>query len=194
MFDGLDLELTEGSAVGVRGANGTGKTTLLRVAATLLQPTEGTRTVLGWDDPAVPPPTIRRHIGYTGHAPALHPDLTLLQNLRYYTRLTGSDRSPAEVLAMVGLERLADRPARQASQGMLRRTDLARLLLTRPSLLLLDEPFSGLDSESAGIVDALIERTRSAGGAALLVSHDDHRLRNCDDILVLGRPTGSGTS
>lgn len=86
---------------------------------------------------------------------------------------------------MVGLDRLADRPAKLASQGMLRRTDLARLLLIESSLLLLDEPFSGLDDEAVGIVDALVDRTTNNGGCAVVVSHDTTRFDRFDRVLRL---------
>ncbi len=185
VFDGLDLTLAGGDRLGIQGPNGVGKTTLLRVLATLIRPAAGEIAVLGWDGSGTAPPHVRRQIGYIAHTPALNGELTLRENLRLFGRVAGSAQSPDEALEMVGLGRLADRLAKLASQGMLRRADLARLLLHDPRLLLLDEPFSGLDEDAVGIVDALVERTTRSGGCAVVVSHDVSRFEGFDRVMRL---------
>ncbi len=173
---GVSLDLAAGQSLGIAGDNGSGKTTLLRVLATLLRPTAGTVEVLGVDVTSSRARHVRPGIGLVGHTPALSPHLTLAENLRYVAALAGVDQARvAEVLAVVGLARAADRLAANASQGMGRRVDLARVLLTEPTLLLLDEPFAGLDSHATGIIGAIIDRTTTAGGAVVVVSHEPDR-------------------
>lgn len=176
VLQGISLELAAGRSVGIAGPNGSGKTTLLRVLATLLRPTSGTVRVLGADTTRKEARLVRPSIGLVGHSPALSPNLTLEENLRYVATLGGIDptRVPA-ALGMVGLGRAATRLAGKASQGMGRRADLARIILTRPTLLLLDEPFAGLDSHATAIIAAIIDRTTAAGGAAVVVSHEPQR-------------------
>ncbi len=172
---GVSFDLGPGQSLGIAGHNGSGKTTLLRVLATLLRPTAGTVTVLG-TDVSTPTRAVRPRIGLVGHAPALSAHLTLEENLRYVATLAGVDQARVpETLAMVGLGRAANRLAGKASQGMGRRVDLARMLLTEPTLLLLDEPFAGLDKQATEIIGALIHRTTSRGGAAVVVSHEPQR-------------------
>jgi heme exporter protein A len=173
----LSLTVGAGEAVGVMGANGSGKSTLLRLLATLLAPAAGAGQVLGSGLGSRECEGIRRQIALVGHSPALYPRLTLAENLRFFCRLTGVDVSAVNAaLGAVGLDRAADRPAERCSQGMQRRAELARVILSRPALLLLDEPHAGLDSGSAGLVDAVIDNVCDRGGAAVVVSHDRSRL------------------
>lgn len=193
VLQGVSFELGAGRSLGIAGHNGSGKTTLLRVLATLLRPTSGTVHVLGADTSRPEARFVRPGIGMVGHSPALSPNLTLEENLRYVAALGGidPDRVP-EALGMVGLGRAATRPAGKASQGMGRRVDLARIILTRPTLLLLDEPFAGLDSHATAIIGAIVDRTTSAGGAAVVVSHEPDRAASVVDeamVLVDGRFT-----
>lgn len=172
------LELGPGEVVGVVGPNGSGKTTLVRLLATLLVPDAGVGEVLGsrLGTPAVYP--VRRRIGLIGHVPAVIPELTLEENLRHAARLASVDQSRVgPVLRVVGLELAADRRGDAGSFGMLRRIEVARLLLTRPQLLLLDEAFTGLDQHARRLIDALLERTLAGQGSAVMVSHDETELR-----------------
>lgn len=178
ILDGVDLEIGAGETVGLAGINGSGKTTLLSILATLRQPTRGSATILGadtTDHEAVR--AVRPSIGLSGHEPALYDDLTLTENLAHFARLSG--RPPESVdrsLSAVGLSRVAARRARDCSEGMRRRADLARLVAARPTLLLLDEAHAGLDREAREIVDWLCTRTTDDGGGCVVVAHEPERL------------------
>lgn len=170
---GLDLSLGAGEVVAVTGPNGSGKSTLLRLLATLLPPSAGHFTLFGTGAAAARRPAVRRRIGYVGHDPALHPDLSLRDNLRLVARLAGRDRSSVEeALSVVGLAGAAERPVAVCSAGMRRRAELARILLCRTQLLLLDEAHAALDSASRRLVDAVTNDVVERGGAAVLVTHD----------------------
>jgi heme exporter protein A len=162
-----------GSCLAILGPNGAGKTTLLRVMATLVKPTSGRGTVLGIPLTGADLTPVRPRIGLSGHLPALSPSLTLRENLEFAARLSGKapDRV-APILELVGLGGAGDRLADRCSHGMKKRADLARLLLTEPDLLLLDEPLAGLDASAAPLVNELVARTKAKGGGAVLVSHD----------------------
>jgi heme ABC exporter ATP-binding subunit CcmA len=174
---GVDLVVEGGECVALLGANGAGKTTLLRVLATLLRPGAG-RLVLFGEDAAARPPSVLRRIGYVGHESACYGDLTAAENLAFYAELYGvADGRAAEVLAWSGLGGVAARrPVRTFSRGMLQRLALARALLHRPELLLLDEPFSGLDPRATAALEALLAELRAAGHAIVLATHDTARV------------------
>ena len=177
MLRGLSMTVAPAEAVGLVGANGSGKSTLLRLLATLLPPTAGTGLVLGARLGTRDVERVRPAIALVGHTSALYPRLTLGENLTFFCRLTGhSPDAAAAALAKVGLGRAADRPADRCSHGMLRRAELARVLIAAPHLLLLDEAHAGLDRGSARLVDVVVEEVRERGGAAVVVSHERHRL------------------
>ncbi|HEX2404545.1 MAG TPA: ABC transporter ATP-binding protein [Acidimicrobiia bacterium] len=184
-----DLTLSVGAAdiLGIAGPNGSGKTTFLRLLATLTAPDHGTGRVLG---AALGTPEvygIRREIGLIGHIPTVVGELTLRENLEHATRLFGEDTARIErALQVVGLAEAADRTVEQSSYGMLRRTEAARLLITKPKVLLLDEAFSGLDVNAQDLIDALISRTTGNGGAVVMVSHDAaHLAKRSDRVMAL---------
>ena len=177
VLTGVDLEVPAGEAVGIVGPNGSGKSTLLRVLATLLQPTEGSVTVFGDEMGEETAFAIRRRIALIGHQPALYPQLTLRENLAFVGRLSGhSEDRVDEMLEMVGLAGAVNRRAEQSSHGMQRRVEFARVILTRPELLLLDEAHAGLDREAGLLVDAVVDNVRSRRGAAVFVSHELDRM------------------
>jgi heme exporter protein A len=174
---GLTLRIDPGEVIGVSGPNGSGKTTILRTAATLIPPDQGSGEVLGARLGTGAVFEVRHQIGLISHIPTVIPELTLVENIVHVLRLSGGDTDRAmDTLRVVGLENAAHRRGSDSSHGMLRRTEIARLLLTRPRLLLLDEAFSGLDADASSLVAALVERTTSSGGAALMVSHDRRQL------------------
>ena len=167
------------------GPNGAGKSTLLAVVATFIAPTGGSGTVLGAPLAGSRVPTVRNQIGWSGHLPALYPDLTLDENLALAAQLAGHPTSRGDlVLTQVGLGGAAGIRAERCSNGMRRRADLARLLIGSPRLVLLDEPDAGLDQDAASIVDHVIRRTTRRGGAVLCVSHDAAKLSGWVDRVV----------
>lgn len=181
----LTMRVAAGEAVGLIGANGSGKSTLLRLLTTLLPPVAGTGQVLGARLGTRAVDRIRPGIALVGHIPALYPRLTLGENLRFYCRLTG--RGTDEVgaaLGAVGLARATDRPADRCSHGMLRRAELARVMITSPRLLLLDEAHAGLDRASAGLVEVVVDEVRQRGGGAVVVSHERDRLTGIVDRIL----------
>jgi heme ABC exporter ATP-binding subunit CcmA len=168
------LRVEPGEVVAVVGPNGSGKTTLLRVLATTLAPSRGTGRVFG-HDLVSQPDGVRQVTGMLGHATGLYDDLTPAENLRFALRMYGSSPTPAVIdgaLEAVGIREHAGEPIRSLSSGMRRRVALARLMLRRPRLLLLDEPYNSFDDAGVGLIDALVRETQGAGGAALVVTHD----------------------
>jgi heme ABC exporter ATP-binding subunit CcmA len=182
---GLDLSVASREVVGLVGANGSGKTTLLRVIATLLAPTEGEGTVLGAGLDEEARFRIRSRIGLIGHTPGLYPNLTLEENTQFVARLSGvPDAKVGEALDRVGLGGARHRRAVQCSHGMKRRAEFARMLLTEPDLVLLDEAHAGLDRHAADLVAYIISEVRGRGGGAILVSHEDNRIAPLADRVV----------
>jgi len=151
------------------GENGAGKSTLLRILAGLLRPSVGTVKVFGAHDPH----DARARIGYMSHAPMLYDELTAQENLRYFSSLYPGrpSLSPAEALRQVGLDPELTRKLGQYSQGMRQRTSLARVLLPVPELLLLDEPFSNMDVESARQMVELLAGFRKGDRTIVLTTH-----------------------
>ena len=173
VLDGVELDVRGGEAVALLGANGAGKTTLLRIAATLVRPTSGRIRVAGADC-ARDPEAARRRLGFLGHGSWLYEDLTALENLRFWTTLSGLSVSVSALrgaLAAVELERWGDARVRPFSAGMKRRLSLARLVIARPRVLLLDEPFTGLDQSGAKWLEEHLQAFKSGGGAVLMSTH-----------------------
>ena len=174
----VTVSVGTGEVIGVVGGNGSGKTTLIRMMATLLSPRSGDGSVLGARMGTSEVYPVRQRIGLISHIPAVIPELTLADHLQHVVRLSGLDtgRIPAALRA-VGLDGAADRKGAESSFGMLRRTEVARLLIAEPEILLLDEAFSGLDSEAVSLIDVVIERTLARDGAVVIVSHDRSQMR-----------------
>lgn len=172
-LDGIDLALAPGETLLVAGPNGAGKTTLLRVLAGLARPTRGGVTVAGRAIRASDPES-RRPVGFVGHESQLYDDLTLLDNVAFAARLHGL-RDPAgrarEALGAVGLERRLQQTPRELSRGLVQRAAIARALIHRPRVLLLDEPFTGLDAPAAELLRRILTDHAAAGGAAIVVTH-----------------------
>jgi heme ABC exporter ATP-binding subunit CcmA len=171
----VDLDVPRGEMVVVRGPNGAGKSTLLRVIATVLSPTYGRGSVLG-SDLVRGRDEIRRRMELIGHRTRLYEDLTGRENLRFWCRLYGLPTEGVdEALEKVGLRRDAGTRVAGYSQGMRQRVAVARAWLRRPELLLLDEPYAGLDEEAKAIVDDLAAETTARGETVILATHDRSR-------------------
>lgn len=174
LFDQLDLALAPGSVTWLRGRNGCGKTSLLRLLAGLATPTAGT---LAFDGQPLrgAPPAWRRGLVYIAHHSALKDDLTALEALRFLIELQGSrpgDAALDAALDRLGVGACRDAPVRTLSQGQRRRVALARLALALDApLWLLDEPFDALDAGGIAALNALLSEHAARGGATLLTSH-----------------------
>ncbi len=165
----VSVELEAGRCYVLIGENGAGKSTLLRILAGLLRPTHGKVTVFGQHEPQ----EARARIGYMSHAAMLYDELTGQENLRYFASLY-PDRpcmDPADALRQVGLDPDLTRTVGQYSQGMRQRTSLARVLLPVPELLLLDEPFSNMDVESARQMVELLSGFRRGNRTIVITTH-----------------------
>jgi len=165
----VSVELEAGRCYVLIGENGAGKSTLLRVLAGLLRPSFGTVKLFGNLDPH----DERERIGYMSHAPMLYDELTAIENLRYFSKLYPgrASLSPEEALRQVGLDPELPRTLGQYSQGMRQRTSLARVLLPVPELLLLDEPFSNMDVESARQMVELLAGFRQDNRTIVITTH-----------------------
>jgi heme ABC exporter ATP-binding subunit CcmA len=168
----VSLDIMAGRCYVLLGENGAGKSTLLRILAGLLEPTLGTARISSEGKPEKIAHQ-RARIGYMSHAAMLYDELSAEENLRYFAGLyrTCSCLTPSEALHAVGLDPTLSRPVGQYSQGMRQRTSLARVLLPRPELLLLDEPFSNMDAASAGKMVALLGQLRAANRTVVLTTH-----------------------
>jgi heme exporter protein A len=171
----VDLRVERGETLLVRGPNGAGKSTLLRVIATALSPTYGSGSVLGFDL-ATGREEIRRRVELLGHRTRLYEDLTGRENLRFACTLHGVDPAGIPgVLERVRLTEAADERVRGYSQGMRQRVAVARALLRSPDLLLLDEPYAGLDASAKEVVDDAIREAGQGRRTVILATHDPTR-------------------
>ncbi|MGB0065781.1 MAG: heme ABC exporter ATP-binding protein CcmA [Terracidiphilus sp.] len=165
----ITVTLEPGRCYVLLGENGAGKSTLLRVLAGLLRPSYGKVRLFGGAEPHEE----RDRIGYMSHAPMLYDELSAQENLRYFASLYPGREclAPEDALRQVGLDPALNRPLGQYSQGMRQRTSLARVLISSPELLLLDEPFSNMDVESARQMVELLARFRQSDRTIVLTTH-----------------------
>ena len=186
---GVTLELRAGSMCALLGHNGAGKTTLLGVLSTLVRQTSGAVTYRSGGKP-VEGNDVRREIGMLAHQSLCYAELTAVENLELFAGLYEVDASriPA-LLDRVGLEpRARTRPARTYSRGMLQRLALARALLTNPSLVLLDEPFTGLDRGGALALGEQLGELKASGAIVVVVTHDLEAIaERADHVAILRR-------
>ncbi len=187
---GLDLDVEPGEFLLLMGPNGSGKTTLLRVLAGLSKPTAGLVKIAGYTLPAQAH-AVRARLGVVLHHPLLYGELTARENLLLYARLYSlgdyADRIE-RMLDRVGLLRRADDLVRTFSRGMQQRLAIARSLLHGPDLLLMDEPYTGLDHDAARILDDILDSEKAAGHTILMVTHDPAHLDDrVDRVAVLSR-------
>ncbi len=198
--DGIDLEVRRGEVFGVLGPNGAGKTTMLKMLATLLSIDEGHAEIFGVDVRRRPH-VVRQLLGVTGQYASVDENLTASENLRLFARLQGVERGRArttahELLGQFGLEDAADKPISQFSGGMRRRLDLAASLITRPPLIFLDEPTTGLDPRTRAQMWETIRGLVADGCTVLLTTqYLDEADQLADRIAVIdhGRKVAEGT-
>jgi heme ABC exporter ATP-binding subunit CcmA len=170
----IDLDVAAGESLALTGANGSGKTTLLRCLASLVRPTEG--EVRWFGRPATGDPAVRRLVGMVAHESRLYPHLSLRENLIFAARMCGVRRAAVRadaLLERVGLTPRAGSLPRQVSQGMRQRVAVARALVHEPRILLLDEPFSGLDAAGREWLTELMTKQRGAGTTICFTTHDE---------------------
>lgn len=186
---GVDLAVNAGEIVLVKGPNGAGKTTLLHLCAGLIQPKEGTGLILGhdlWSERTA----IRKRVGLLSHSAGLYRDLTVLENITFWTQIAGVEKSEIDSRISWALKRmdldskLQNQKVRSLSVGQKRRTSLAVFIVRRPDLWLLDEPHAGLDQEGRQIVDDLIEESVRVGATVIVASHDFERVLNISTQVV----------
>lgn len=173
----LALAVHDGECCLLVGDNGAGKTTLLRIIAGLTRPSQGQVILCGESVPG--DPGLRQKIGYVGHQPMFYQDLSASENLHHYARLYRlSNVRPAvlEALDQAKLTRYQHQPVRTLSRGMQQRLSLARATLHRPIILLLDEPYTGLDQEAAQDLDSTLRTFCKPGHAIMIAAHRPQRL------------------
>jgi heme exporter protein A len=185
VLTGIDFQVHEGRCVALTGANGAGKTTLLRLLAALVRPTAG--EVRWFGRPAARLPADRRLVGVLAHESLLYPHLTVRENLLFAARMCDVPRPARRVdplLESVGLRPHSHRPTSQISKGMRQRLAVLRALVHDPPILLLDEPFSGLDEEGADWLARLLPELRGRGRAVCFSTHDRPMAHRLADRLV----------
>ncbi len=187
---GIDLEIKPGEFATIVGPNGAGKTTLLRILATLSRPTDGHVSIAGHALPKGAD-AARRQIGLLSHQPLLYGDLTAEENLRFFGRMYDVANLEARIVEQLDRVDLLDRKddrARTFSRGMQQRLAIARALLHDPSVVLLDEPFTGLDPHASDRLEELLHTLNNGQRTVVMTIHDLERgWAMCNRALVLAR-------
>src|SRR6202165_3654158 len=198
----LDLTVDAGGVTGILGPNGSGKSTVIRILATLLTPDAGSAKVLGWNV-VTEAREVRRHVNRVSVEASFFKELSPWENMIYAARLYGGGMSGTREQVVAILERLGlpldamDEPMKQLSRGQQQKVAIARSFLTAPSLLLMDEPTTGLDPRSKKEVQALLRMLRAEREVTvLLCTHDmDEAAELCDRVLMMdgGRVLADGS-
>jgi heme ABC exporter ATP-binding subunit CcmA len=187
---GVDLSVAEGEFLTLFGPNGAGKTTLIRIAASLARPTAGTIRVRG-EDLSKKATVLRRHIGLISHNPLLYGDLTPDENLHFFARMYDLADAPVRidaVLEQVGLAARRRDPVRTFSRGMVQRLTIARAILHDPAIMLLDEPYTGLDLQAADMLRMVLQELAASNRTVILTTHNlEQGLEMCDRAAILNR-------
>lgn len=187
---GVDVAVAEGDFLALFGPNGAGKTTLMRILSSLSRPTGGSVEIRG-----VPlqkaATSLRRHLGLISHSPLLYGDLTPDENLHFFARmydLPDAEQRIASLLDQVGLGGRRRDPVRTFSRGMIQRLAIARAILHDPAIMLLDEPYTGLDLQAAEMLGGFLRELAISGRTVVLTTHNlEQGLEMCSRIAVLDR-------
>ena len=188
----VDLDVPQGVSVTLFGRNGAGKTTFLKIAATLAKPSNGSLSICGADT-GEEPEVARRSIGLLSHNTYVYRDLTPRENLAFFSKLYGLDETQDEIdelIERVGLGRRRNDPVRSFSRGLLQRAGIARVMLHNPKVLLLDEPYTGLDANAVEILNRMLDEAVGEGRTVLLTTHDlELGLRGANHVHIIDRGT-----
>src|SRR5262245_59372660 len=189
-LDGITIDIRRGEFVALFGRNGAGKTTFLKIAATLMRAGDGKLQIEGFDINDQPE-RVRGKIGFLSHNTYVYRDLSPVENLRFSARLYGvsdaEQRIPA-LLDRVGLRRRSTDPVRSFSRGLQQRIGIARVLLHRPSLILLDEPYTGLDANAVQMLNEVLDEAVQQGNTVILTTHDmEQGLRAASRAAIIER-------
>ncbi|MHA1421771.1 MAG: ABC transporter ATP-binding protein [Candidatus Thorarchaeota archaeon] len=194
----ISLEFSQGGIQGLFGSNGAGKTTLMRVISTLLRPHGGTITVMGFD-PHEEPEEVKKCLGLVGDKPLLYNELTGIENLHFYSKLYGmqSDffKTQVEELSKrFAINTWLEEPVKNLSTGLKKRLDIVRSLIHNPELLLLDEPFSGLDKDTTDVFQEYLNEHRNTRTTIVTTHNLAFGAELCDEFVTLrkGEVIGQG--
>lgn len=189
-LSGVSLTLQHGEFLALFGRNGAGKTTFLKVAATLMRATHGNLRI-GGIDIKDEPEAARRQIGFLSHNTYLYRDLNPLENLKFFARMYNIPNAApriAELLDRVGLKRRINDPVRSFSRGLNQRLGIARVMLHDPALILLDEPYTGLDANAVEMLNAMLDQAIARGKTIILTTHDlEQGLRAATRAVIVDR-------
>ncbi len=186
VLESIQLAVDSGNVVAIQGANGSGKSTFLRIAAMLTSPSSGQISVNGVDA-LKRSADARQHIGAVMHSPMLYSDLTVRENLELFAKLCQLDASDERVETVVSrlqLDAHIDLRVRRLSHGYRKRVSIARAILHSPALLLLDEPETGLDQSSLAVLHEIIAEWRSNGRAVLIATHNSEFIDGIADFTL----------
>jgi len=189
-LNGITIDIRRGEFLALFGRNGAGKTTFLKIAATLMRASHGKLRIEGFDIDE-DPERVRSKIGFLSHNTYVYRDLSPIENLRFFARLYGvndaEQRIPA-LLDRVGLRRRSTDPVRSFSRGLQQRIGIARVLLHRPSLILLDEPYTGLDANAVHVLNEILDEAVQQGNTVILTTHDiEQGLRSASRAAIVDR-------
>jgi len=185
----LTLQITRGEFVALLGPNGSGKSTLLRMLCGLSHPTAGLIRIGGWELPRESA-AVRAQIGLVSHKSLLYDNLSAHENLRFFAQLYNLPNAQVEdrirnLMTQVGLHKRTHDLVRTFSRGMLQRLSIARALLHNPDILLLDEPYTGLDQDASAVLDGLLHTVHAEGRTILMTTHDLNRAATLSTRIVI---------
>ncbi len=196
VLKGMDFEVEQGEFVGLLGPNGAGKTTFLRILSSLSRPSLGDVRIAGYRLPHQAT-AVRRRLGVLSHQPLLYGDLTAEENLRFYGKMYAVENPDSridEVLRLVDLAHRRNDLVRTYSRGMQQRLAIARSVLHDPDILLLDEPYTGLDQDACAMLDEVLQEIAVQGRTIVMTSHDLARVADLAsrfDVLSRGKIVSS---